>query len=148
MQEVKRLLESCPASADRGKGVLMRLKYLYEAKQFDTLIQEAPAYESDDLCKPYLPQIFYLRWVSYRQLNQPQDAQKIQDAFLTRFPEHPLGADMHFASAVTALAASNYPEAQRLLDIIPYRYPQSKLLPKVKDMQKRLTNLSPPTPPP
>ena len=65
-------------------------------------------------------------------------AGKIEKQFLNRFPKHPLGADMHFASAMTALAGGNYAEALRRLEIVEYRYPKSRLIGKVKKMRQRL----------
>ena len=45
---------------------------------------------------------------------------------------------MYFSSAMTALASSDYAEAARLLEIVQYRYPESRLQTKVRKIQKRL----------
>ena len=50
----------------------------------------------------------------------------------------PLAADMYFSSAMTALASSDYSEAARLLEIVQYRYPESRLQGRVSQIQLRL----------
>ena len=137
-QEVKQVLELYPNSEQIGKLAVLRLKYLYEANQFKAIIQEAPGFQADERCRPYLPQILYIAWVTHRRENLTEEADRLQKIFLEQFPKHPLGADMHFASAMTALAQSDYDEALRLLEIIEYRYPDSRIMPKVKDIQQRL----------
>ena len=47
-------------------------------------------------------------------------------------------ADIYFASAMTALAASDYDQALRMIEIIEYRYPQSRIINKVKQIKQRL----------
>ena len=117
---------------------MLRLKYHYESQQYDTIIEEAPTYQTDPRSKSYLPQILYISWVTHRRENRTDEAEQLQKTFLEKFPGHPLGADMFFASAMTALAASDYDEAQRLLDIIEYRYPESRILPKAKQIKNRI----------
>ena len=47
-----------------------------------------------------------------------------------------------------ALAASDYAEARQVLEYIEYQYPNSSLLPKVKDIQAKLAaSASPATKP-
>lgn len=137
-QEVKQALELYPGSDQIGKLAILRLKYLYEANQFKEIIQKAPKFQADERCRPYLPQILYIAWVTHRRENLSEEAYRLQKIFLEKFPKHPLGADMRFASAMTALAHSDYDEALRLLEIIEYRYPDSRIMPKVKDIQQRL----------
>jgi len=141
-EETDRLLQKYPESASYGRTAVLRLKYMYEGEEHARIIEEAPRYAANERAAAYRPQILYIQWQSLRRLDRPDDADKIQKAFLTQFPDHPLGADMYFASAVSALAGFNYQEAMRLLDVILYRYPDSKLIPKVKQMQEQLQAVS------
>jgi tetratricopeptide (TPR) repeat protein len=137
-EEIKQTLDKYVKSSEYGKVATLRLKYLYEAGQFDKILEEAPTYQADERCKPYLPQIIYISWVAHRRENKLAEADKLQKDFLEKFPEHPLAADLYFAAAMTALAKSDYEEASRLLEIIQYRYPKSKIIDKAKQIQERL----------
>ena len=137
-QEIKRILDAHPESTDWGKAAMLRLKYLYEAEQFDALTEEFPDYRLDKRCERYLPQLIYIAWVTHRRRNQTDQAVKLQAMFLKGHPRHPLAADMHFASAMTALAASDYNEALRSLEIIEYRYPKSRVAKKAVQIRQRL----------
>ena len=117
---------------------MLTLKYLYEAKQFDQVAKESAKYRADTRSEAYLPQILYISWVTHRREGNAETAEKLQEMFLKKFPQHPLGADMHFSSAMSALANGNYAEALRLLEIVEYRYPKSRIASKVKKLQERL----------
>ena len=45
---------------------------------------------------------------------------------------------MYFASAMTAMASGDYEEADRLLEIVEYNYPSSRILQRVKGIRNRL----------
>ena len=136
--EVKKVLDAPEQKKERGKAAMLRMKYLYETQRFDEVLREAESYRVDDRCAEYLPQILYLTWVTQRRSDQMTPAQTTQDLFFQKFPDHPLGADMHFAAAMAALAENNDAEATRQLEIIQYKYPKSKLLPKVEELRDRL----------
>jgi TolA-binding protein len=146
--EVQQLLERYPKSDSYSRAAMLRLKYLYESDQFPAAIEESSRYCVEERVKPHLPQMLYIRWLALRRVNRLEEAKKVQNAFLEQFPDHPLAADMLFASAMAALATSDYPETLRLLDLIEYRYPNSKLLPKVKELQQRLQSSSQSSHPP
>jgi len=137
-EEARRVLANAKDPPTVGRSALLRLKWLYKAEQFEQVITEGEGYRSDKRCGKYLPQIIYVSWVAHRQKNQREQAAKLQELFLSKFPDHPLGADMHFASAMTALAAGDYPEALRRLEIVRYRYPESRLVAKAKDIAERI----------
>lgn len=145
-ETVKQAMAAQPQSSQWGKAALMRLKYLYQGQNFADLLQEYPAIEKDPRCRPYLPQILYIAWVTSRRENRLDKAHELEETFLKDYPKHPLGADIYFASAMTALAAANYEEASRLLETIQDRFPDSRIVPKVKEIQKRLKDMhsSPP----
>ena len=137
-EEIKHILDDHPESPEWGKAAMLRLKYLYDAAQFDRIIEEFNGYRHDDRCVKYLPQIVYITWVTYRRGSNTAEADRLKDFFLEKYSRHPLAADMHFASAMTALAASDYDEALRSLEIIEYRYPRSRIARKAKEIRRRL----------
>ena len=128
-----------------GKAAMLRLKHLYElqtSKQpadYNSVLAEATTYRKDPRCQAYLPQILYIGWVTCRRGEDTAKGEaNWREEFLQRYPDNPLGADMYFATAMSALASSNYEQAQRILQFIEYRYLNSRLLPKVQEIRKRL----------
>ena len=114
------------------------MKYLSKAGRFATVIQDAPKYHMDQRCKAQLPQILHIAWVAHRRESQPVPARRLQQSFLERFSDHPLAAEMYFASAMEALEGSDYDGALRLLKVVERRYPESRLIRKVKRIGRRL----------
>ncbi len=141
-KKMLKLMKSYPKCLDWGKAAMLRIKYLYEAADFKTIASEADKYKSDSRCNDYLAQILYISWVTHRRLNDPETAQKLKQQFLKRYSKHPLGADMYFASAMTAMASGDYEEADRLLEIVEYQYPKSRIQQKVKKIRERLEKTS------
>ncbi len=137
-KKMLKLMESYPKCPDWGKAAMLRIKYLYEAADFKTIASEADKYKSDSRCNDYLAQILYISWVTHRRLNDLETAQKLKQQFLKQYSKHPLGADMYFASAMTAMASGDYEEADRLLEIVEYHYPKSRVQQKVKKIRDRL----------
>ena len=137
--QMKGLLEKYPKSNRYGEAAMLRMKYLYEVGMYSQILAEAEGYQQDKRCSSYLPQILYISWVTHRREDLSDQADELQKLFLERFADHPLGADMYFASAMTALAASDYDEAARLLEIIQYRYPKSRIIKKTREIQKRIS---------
>jgi hypothetical protein len=137
-EEMKSVLGKYPKSDDWGKAALLRLKYLYSAGILAQVVREAPRYQADERCARYLPQIIYVSWVTNRREAHAEEADKLQKLFLKEFPDHPLAADMHFASAMAALAAGDYKEAQRLLDIIGKQFRRSAVFKQAMEIRDRL----------
>lgn len=140
-EQIKTLMDTHPDSDQWGRAAMLRLKYLYEASQFEKVVVEFKPILSNPAAKGYLPQVMYIGWVACRRINDMTAADKVQADFLKQFPKHPLAADMYFASAMTSLAASDYEEASRLLEIVEYRFPNSRLQAKVKQIRERLNTV-------
>jgi len=122
-----------------GRAAMLRLKYLYEAESYEALFASSDLYLPDDRIGGYRPQGLYITWVAARRNDRPHLAESMKKEFQSKFAAHPLAADMYFAEAMEALARSDYDEAERLLEYIAYRYPESRLIQRVAEIQKRLT---------
>ncbi|MEO1236723.1 MAG: hypothetical protein AAFX76_08045 [Planctomycetota bacterium] len=122
-----------------GKAVMMSLKYLYEAEDFEGLFALSDRYRDDEAVGGFRPQVLYITWVAARRTDRPHLAKTVRQSFLGGYAAHPLAADIYFAEAMEALARSDYDEAQRLLEYVVYRYPESRLIPRVEEIRKRLT---------
>lgn len=123
-----------------GRAVMLSLKYAYEAEDFEKLFALSDAYRGAEETGAYRPQVLYISWVAARRDNRPHLAKTVREAFLSGYAGHPLAADIYFAEAMEALARSDYDEAQRLLEYIVYRYPDSRLIKRVEEIQQRLTS--------
>lgn len=136
--EMTNVMAQAPDDITFAKAAMLRLKYLFEARQFDDIMAEAPALIEDEKSASYRPQIIYITWVTNRRKDKHDRADRLQQQFLKRYPKHPLAADIYFSTAMTALAAADYAEAARLLEIIQYRFPDSSLQKRVKEIQERM----------
>lgn len=137
-ETLKAVVENGKTDEMAGKAAMLRLKYLYESQQYEQVVREAAVYQEQERYQLYLPQILYIAWVSARRENQTDKAQQLQQEFLEKYSTHPLGADIYFSEAMKYLAASDYVEALRLLEVIEYRYPKSRLIDRVKQIQVRI----------
>ncbi len=142
-KEMLQLMELYPKCSDWGKAALLRVIYLYKVGDFKTVASEADKYKSDRRCNDYLAQILYVSWVTHhKRLNDLETAQKLQQQFLKQYSEHPLGADMYLTSAMTAMASGDYEEADRLLEIVEYNYPKSRIQQKAKNLREQLKKIA------
>lgn len=123
-----------------GRAVMLGLKYRYEAEDFEKLFTLSDAYRNSESIGDYRPQVLYITWVAARRDNRPHLAASVRESFLGDYASHALAADMYFAEAMEALARSDYEEAQRLFEYISYRYPDSRLIERVKEIQERLAD--------
>ena len=126
-------------SADTmARAVMLTSKYLYEAKDFEALFTLSDKHRDTEAVGAYRPQVLYITWVAARRADRPHLAEIVRESFLTDYAAHTLAADIYFAEAMDALARSDYDAAQRLLEYIVYRYPESRLINRVEDIRKRL----------
>jgi hypothetical protein len=125
---------------DYARASLLHLKYLYQAAQYQALVADASADVQEPRCQGFLPQILYTAWFTCRR--QGMDATPWSSAFLQQFPQDPLGSEMYFASAMDALAQGDAQQATRLLQFIQYRFPESKVTDRVRQVLARLAAAS------
>lgn len=137
--EITCILRDVDLSQMYGKAAMLRLKYLYQAKQTSQVIQEVKVYQTDSRCTGYLDQIYYIAWMTQKKAQAPEtDIDQWQNLFLTHFPNHPLGADMYFTKAANHMIYGEYSEALRLLHFIEYRYPNTQIKDRVQEMKDQI----------
>ena len=137
-EEIGRVLSLSVDDDTWGRALILRLRSLYKAGQFEQALADALRHQADKRAAPYLPQVLYIGWVSARRANRLPEASRLQQDFLRRFPEHSLGADMYFASAMSSLAEGDYEEARRQLEVLEYRYPKSRVIGRARMIQQKL----------
>lgn len=136
--EMKQIMITYPKHEEYGRAALTRLKNLYEAHLFEAILKEAPELINNEAVANYRPQIMYIAWVVNRRENKQASAEKLQQQLIEDYPSHPLCAGLYFASAMKLLAAGNYSEASRLLEMISERYPETTIGKKASRIQKRI----------
>jgi len=124
-----------------GRAVVLRLKFLYQANDHKSVMAEYRPFLDYPETKDFAPQILYIAWCAARQA-QPDLESRLRKEFLDNFPTNPLGADIYFSTAMQALTASDYAEARRVLEYIEFRYPNSPLMPRVKEIQAKLASIA------
>jgi hypothetical protein len=139
--EMQRLLQQSLSTDAYGKAAMLHIKYLYENRQWKQAVAQATEFRKDERVKSYLPQIFYVAWVSSRQDGNVKEADTWQTDFLTQFPNHSLAADIYFAKAMEMLALGKYDEAEQLLEFIEHRFPNSALLERTREIRNRLSQV-------
>ncbi len=122
-----------------GKAAMLHLKYLYSGKNYGQVLNASVKYQEDERSQNYLPQILYITWVAARLGNAQTLADVTRKKFVKTFPDHILAADMYFSQAMNSLARSDYQDCQRIIEYIIYKYPNSRLIKRVKEIKERIT---------
>jgi hypothetical protein len=130
-----------------GQSEVQILKDLYEAQLFDEVLGECDRADHDSHCAGYEPQIMYVRWATDMRLGRTEKADCVQQEFLRQFPNHLLGADMHFNTAMNLLGAADYKGAEEELAIIRAHYPTASVAAKTDEILTRLHHPTPTTAP-
>jgi len=135
---LKEVLKRHPASTEWGYVAVLRLKHLYQAKQFDMLLQEASEYQYDPRCQKYRPEILLVLWRLQRRRGSLAIADTIAAEFTSSYPDHPLGAVIWFARGIDHIAAREYEEAEVAFQTVEENYPDSRLVSKAKALRSRI----------
>lgn len=136
--EMKLMMKDYPTHKEYGKAVLMRLRYLYQSGMFEKILEETPTLLKDNASENYRPQIIYIAWVTNRRQNKTMEADDLKKRFIRGYPNHPLCADMYFASAMELLAAGDYAGATQLLEMIAERYEKTSIANKSREILAKL----------
>jgi tetratricopeptide (TPR) repeat protein len=123
------------------KAAALQLKYLYEEGRYRDVTAKASSFLEGGSCAGYHPEIMYIAWLASRRDNLPDSAETMKKKFMEKYPQHPLCANMLFDSAINALASTNYSQAREILEQIEYHHPQSKIIPKVRELKERLNKV-------
>ncbi|MEM1330087.1 MAG: hypothetical protein AAGG07_05965 [Planctomycetota bacterium] len=82
----------------------------------------------------------YIAWSSARRLRRADEVRQLSQRFHSSFPSHVLGAEIHFVNAMNSVTSGDYGEALRLFEYIEYRYPGSRLIPRVAELRDKLSS--------
>jgi hypothetical protein len=144
-EELRAAMGAAKNTAAYGRMATLRLKALYAAKQDSQLLTELGDLEPDPQCVAWRPHLLYIGWAAATRQGRTSAVEGYQKEFLQSFPDHPLGADMCFSAAMTALAAGRYDDSTQFLQTLEDHYPDSKKAKQAKDVLVRLKSARAPT---
>jgi len=130
--ELKIAATAYPGHKEHGKVLVMRFKYLYEARLYDRILEEISDALADKAAAEYRPNFLYIAWTASRHKEKHQAADEFQKQFLREYPNHPFCADIYFATATTLLNTGQYDDAARLLEMVIEKYPRSPIVAKCR----------------
>lgn len=125
-------------NVDPGQLEVRKLVDLYEAEQYDQVLNEIDKVKDDNQFKNYRPQILYVQWVIDRRSRRDKDAKAIKVEFLRIYPTNPLAGDMYFADAVELLANGDCTAAEKKLAMIEHNYAKTAIAIEAKKIQLNL----------
>lgn len=99
---------------------------LFNRKDFMHVLVECAEFETSSSTSRLLPEIWYVKWITLRELQRVPESDRVKDLFLERFPDHVLGADMHFTASLEALHRADYEQTLKGLDVITSQFPDSR----------------------
>jgi hypothetical protein len=132
------LMRVLPKDDDFAKWTVTYLKYLYSSGNDTRLLKEIKGWEGDSRCAACQAELLFINWASTKRLNNTSDAGALKDQFFKNYPDHPLGADIIFGSAMDALEAGDSPNADQLLESIETHYPRWKHIKEVQALREKL----------
>lgn len=141
IESMEQVLHLEPQYEGYCKAAALQLKYLYEEGRYKDVNVKAFSYLESGSCPDYHPEILYIAWLASRRDNLPDSAEMMKKKFMEKYPQHPLCANMLFDSAINALASTDYSQARQILEQIEYHHPQSKIIPKVRELKERITKV-------
>jgi outer membrane protein assembly factor BamD (BamD/ComL family) len=114
------------------------LTELFDAGQYQDVINECESDESEPRYARSQPRILYIQWVAQRKLGNLADSDRTKDAFLEQFPNHTLAAEFHFADAMQLLVDQNYQAADKKLAAIETDFPTADVTRRCAETRKNL----------
>jgi outer membrane protein assembly factor BamD (BamD/ComL family) len=117
---------------------VQKLNDLYSAGLLREALQECDRADGDARYSAYEPQILFVQWAANRQLGKQEEADRVQQVFLSRFPDNRLSADMHLATAMSLLEAGKYAQANRELMAAEERFAGQEPTAQVQQIRTKL----------
>ena len=121
-----------------GKAAALHLKYLCNEEKFTEVLNYSSSYQKDKRAEEYMPQILYITWMASRLSGANDLAILNRKKFIALFPDHILAAEIYFALAIDSLVKGDHDECLRVLEFIVYKFPEYRLIKKVRGIQKNI----------
>ncbi len=137
-QMYKQIADGMSEASSYGRTMAMYFGYLARDAKADQIVTETEPALTDVRCKPYLPQILYLRWWALCKTNQHDEAARIAQRLIEQYPRNPCVAPVLLERATDALARQQYDTCRALLTQLTRDLPGTQSAKRAEDMLTRL----------
>lgn len=142
--QAKIALTQATEREDRLRAMLLRLKFLFQAAQYEDLLADVHSFKADASAKVIMDRILYLEWITLIRINKDQDAKTIGDKLVKDYPQSQFTSEIHYHNAIQFLVQGKYDDASKELEIVELRYPDSSAAKQAKDMRAKLAKTQKP----
>lgn len=119
-------------------AVRLAIRCLFEAGEFEKVIELGRELRQDERLRDSFPQILYAQWLSCIRLYDNERAKPFQKKFLEKYSSHDLAAEMYYLLLCRAVARAEFHEADRYATIIETNYPGSRVMKPVSQIRRRM----------
>lgn len=133
----KQIADDLPDAPFYGKTMAMYFGYLAREAKADQIVTETQSALWDVRCKPYLPQILYLRWWALCKLNRQDEAVRIAQRLIEQYPGNPCIAPVLLERATDALARQQYDQCRQLLTKLTKDFPDTESARRAEEILAR-----------
>lgn len=145
--EAGAIMKRYKKTKDAGKAFYLRIKYLTNQGDSASILNEVDDAISDEFCKPFKPELLYLKWKALRKEGKGELASSTLKRFLKDYPENMAASEMYFAVALDCLSAQRYDEARDILDVLVKKFPSSNMTSKAQGLLSKLKDIAEGKPP-
>lgn len=115
IQTCRQIVENLPNTPFYGKTMATYFGYLAREANADQIVKETESALRDVRCKPYLPQILYLRWWALCKVDKRDEAARIAQRLIEEYSRNPCVAPVLLERATDALARQQYDQCREFL---------------------------------
>ncbi len=137
-QMCRQIAEDLPDASSYGRVRALYFAYLAREAKVEPIITETESALQDARCKPYLPQILYLRWWALYKTNRLDEAVPIAQRLIEQYPGHACVAPVLLERATEALAHQQYDKCRELLAKLAKDFPGTESAARAEEIQVRL----------
>jgi len=117
------IADDLPDAPFYGRTMATYFGYLAREAKTDQIVTETEPALRDVRCKPYLPQILYLRWWALCKVNRQDEAVRVAQRLIEQYPSNPCVAPVLLERATDALARQQYDQCRELLTKLTKGFP-------------------------
>lgn len=123
IQTCRQITDDLPNTLFYGKAMATYFSYLAREANADQIVKETESALQDVRCKPYLPQILYLRWWALCKVDRPDEATRIAQRLIEQYSGNSCVAPVLLERATDALACQQYGQCRELLTKLTKDFP-------------------------
>ncbi len=123
IQTCRQITDDLPNATFYGRTMATYFSYLAKEAKVDQIVTETKSALRDVRCKPYLPQILYLRWWALCKVDKREEAVRVAQRLIEQYSGNPCVAPVLLERATDALARQQYDLCHELLTKLTNNFP-------------------------